>query len=162
MYPATVPADRAFIVVRRPARADAGFTLIDLLVSVGIAAVLAAIAYPSFEAQIHRARRADALVALTNVQMAEERWRANAASYGSLAQIGMASASTSGDYTLAVTAPSANGYVVTAQAAGAQARDTACRYLKLTVDNGHATQASGPQADVANDDVANRRCWGQG
>jgi type IV pilus assembly protein PilE len=144
------------------ARGHAGFTLIDLLAGVSIAGVLATVAYPSFEAQVQKARRTDALVALMNVQMAEERWRANAATYGSLAEIGIAGQTASGHYTVTIDTPTADGYAAIASAGGAQMRDASCRYLKLTVAGGNATQASGPDSTVSNGDTANRRCWGQG
>ena len=46
-----------------------GFTLVESMVVVGIAAVLATIAYPTLEGHVLRARRADALVALMNAQL---------------------------------------------------------------------------------------------
>ncbi|MBS0444345.1 MAG: prepilin-type N-terminal cleavage/methylation domain-containing protein [Proteobacteria bacterium] len=140
---------------------QAGFTLVELLAGVSIAGVLSSIAYPSFESQIQKARRSDALVSMMQLQLAEERWRANSASYGSLSQIGMAATSAAGTYALEVSAPGADGYVALASAVGLQQRDVNCRYLKLTVDATTVTQASGPDNSVANAADANRRCWNQ-
>ncbi len=61
----------------RSARRVRGFTLIETMVTVGIAGVLSSIAYPSLEGQVMRARRTDALVALMQAQLAQERFRAN-------------------------------------------------------------------------------------
>ena len=73
----------------RRVRGNAGFTLIETMVTIGIAGVLSSVAYPSLEGQVMRARRSDALVALMQAQFAQERFRANNASYGSLADAGV-------------------------------------------------------------------------
>jgi type IV pilus assembly protein PilE len=140
-------------------KAAGGFTLIELLMGVSVVGVLSSIAYPSFEGVLHKARRADALVALMHVQMAQERWRSNHRAYGSLDEIGVAGASSARHYTLRLVASDANGYEVIASAAGPQARDTACRHLKLAVDTATVTQSSGPDETRANAPADNRRCW---
>ena len=63
-----------------PPRRARGFTLIETMVTVAIAGVLSSVAYPSLEGQVLRARRTDALVALMQAQLAQERFRANNAS----------------------------------------------------------------------------------
>ncbi|WP_295429870.1 type IV pilin protein [uncultured Thiodictyon sp.] len=53
-------------------RAGFGFTLIELLIAVGIVAILAAIAYPSYQSQVRKTRRADAkAVLMQNAQFME-------------------------------------------------------------------------------------------
>jgi len=142
-------------------RAQRGWTLIEACVAAALAAILAAIAFPSFDAQILKSRRADAIAALFRVQMAEERWRANQPRYGSLAEIGAPSRSSAGHYAIAVTATSATSYELLASAQGAQQRDDACRHLKLSMIGSDVMQASGPDAAVSNPDALNRRCWSQ-
>jgi type IV pilus assembly protein PilE len=144
-----------FIATRR----SSGFTLIEMLVGIAIAAVLSGIAYPSFESALLKARRSDALVALMQVQSAQERWRSNQRAYGSLAEIGLPTRSAAGHYTLQVTASDAERYEVVAQATGAQARDATCRALKLTLDSATVTYSSGPDPQQANPHAVNRRCW---
>lgn len=51
MHTATVP--------QRHGRNVAGFSLLEMLVTVGIVAVLAAVAYPSYQGQVAKARRAE-------------------------------------------------------------------------------------------------------
>ena len=50
-----------------------GFTLIELMITVVIVGILAAIAYPSYQNSVTRSRRADAQGALTQLNNAMER-----------------------------------------------------------------------------------------
>ncbi|MEP7138123.1 MAG: type IV pilin protein [Caldimonas sp.] len=143
---------------RSPAR---GFTLIETLVTVAIAGVLSSIAYPNLEGHVLRARRTDGLVAILQAQLAQERYRANNAGYGTLAEAGLRGVSAAGLYTVQVVAPSADSYVIVASANGAQARDTGCRFLRLTQADATLSYASGTDATAANDGAANRKCWGR-
>jgi len=143
-----------------PRRRAAGFTLIETLAAVSIAGVLASIAYPSFEAPIQKARRTDALVALMQLQMAQERWHANHRRYATLAELGAAATSANRHYTLQVVSADEDGFALRAAATGLQARDQACRYMTLSVSGANLVQASGPTAQAANPADANRRCWG--
>ncbi len=143
----------------RPRRAVAGFTLVELLIAVGVAGVLSSVAYPSFTDQVHRARRSDALVALVQVQAAQERWRAGHRDYADMAALGLPAVSPAGHYRMEVHAPGDDHYEVLAIATGAQARDAACRHLRLVLDGANLRHASGPDADTTNPPAANRRCW---
>ena len=140
-------------------RQASGFTLVESLVAVAIAGVLSSIAYPSVEAQILKARRTDALVALMQAQLAQERHRANNAGYGSLADLGLRDASPAGHYRLQTAANGSGGYDVVASAVAAQARDVRCRVLRLSLADGALVQASGSDATTANGAEANRACW---
>ncbi len=136
-----------------------GFTLIELMLVVAVAGVLSGVAYPSFMGQLQKIRRTDAMVAILQVQAAQERWRSNNPSYGTLAEIGVAANSAAGYYTLQLSAPSANGYEIVASATGTQAHDTHCRNLRLRVDGGNLVQASGVEATTSNAASQNRQCW---
>ena len=146
--------------VHPPARRrSCGFTAIELLIAMVIAAILAAIAYPSFRGVVDRSRRADAIGALMIAQLAQERWRANQLAYGNLGDIGVASKSSAGHYLLAASALTASGYELLASAVGVQQRDADCRHLRLAMAGAQVAYASGPDATVANPSGLNRRCW---
>ena len=141
-------------------RRTAGFTLIETLAAVSIAGVLASIAYPTFEAPVQKARRTDALVALMQLQMAEERWHSNHRSYATLEELGAASTSANRHYSLQLVSADEDGFTLRAVANGSQARDESCRYITLSVSGMNTVQASGSTAEATNPAAANRRCWG--
>lgn len=135
-------------------KAQNGFTLIELMIVVAIIGILAAVAFPSYQDSVRKGRRADAQTGLMRVQLAQEKWRANNNTYGTLANIGVASASPDGYYTISVTSPTATGYTASAApvSTGPQASDT-CETLSITVSNGNSTYGStGGTAS---------KCWGK-
>ncbi|MEP7296930.1 MAG: type IV pilin protein [Burkholderiales bacterium] len=136
-----------------------GFTLIEMLTAMAIAAVLSGVALPSFEGQLQKARRADVLAALVLIQGAQERLRSRSTRYGELAEIGAAGVTRAGHYTLQMTAFDADGYVLLATATGTQARDVACRFMRASAVGMNLVYASGSDISVANDRLANRQCW---
>jgi type IV pilus assembly protein PilE len=141
------------------ARRAAGFTLIETMVTIGIAGVLSSVAYPSLEGQVMRARRTDALVALMQAQLAQERFRANNASYGSLVEAGVRATSPSGHYRIDVVSSSAAGFELLASAVAGQMRDARCRHLRLALVDAALTYASGSDATTSNPADVNRACW---
>lgn len=56
------------------ARRSRGFTLIELMITVAVVAILAAIALPSYTAYVQRARRTDAKNAVLDLASREERF----------------------------------------------------------------------------------------
>jgi type IV pilus assembly protein PilE len=146
---------------RRRSATARGFTLIESMVVLAILAVLATLSYPSFAAQLRKARRCDAITRLARVQQAQERWRAEHASYGSLADTGVAARTADGLYQLSVSDNQGTGYVAVAEAQGRQLADVACRFMRITIDGGNAVLASGPDAGVGNPPAINQRCWNQ-
>ena len=144
--------------LRRPKRL-LGFTLIELMIVVAIVAVLTAIALPSFFGQVRKSRRADAITRISQVQQAQERWRANNTTYGTLANTGVAATNSDGYYTLTVPANSATGYEVLATATGSQLSDANCKFMKLTLAGGDSTFTSGPTGALGNSATLNNQCW---
>jgi type IV pilus assembly protein PilE len=136
-----------------------GFTLIEVMIVVSVIAVLSSIALPSFEAQLQKARRTDALISVMTIQSAQERYRSNNSSYGSLADIGVPDVSPSKHYALKSVATGPDGFEVIATAVGVQARGVGCRYMRLSSTGGYAAYASGQDLSMANDAAANHACW---
>ena len=136
-----------------------GFTLVESMIAVAISAILASLSYPTFADQLRKGRRVDAIARLAQLQQAEERWRANNTSYGTLAALGIAVQTTDGLYRLSVVDAQATGYVVLAEAQGGQSRDAACRFMRLSVAGGNTVRNSGADASVGNSAVINDRCW---
>jgi type IV pilus assembly protein PilE len=135
-----------------------GFTLIELMIVVAVVATLVAIALPSFLSQVRATRRAEAVATLSQIQQAQERWRANCPCYASsvtAANSGCPAtdcATTSGlglspntsQYSFSMTVlpviATPNNYTITATGQGSQASDRAagasCQTLTVTVTNG--------------------------
>jgi len=146
-----------------PSARPAGFTLIELVIAVGVIGVLAVIAYPSFQDIVRKSRRADAIAGLTQLQQLQERFRGQQPTYAdAVASMPSPAAATSPErhYVLAVSAASASGYTMTATASptSPQFADIKCRVLRVSMASGNITYSS---LNAAGDtDAANvNRCW---
>jgi len=136
-----------------------GFTIVELLFAMVIVAILALIAMPSFADALRRARRAEAVGALMQLQLAQQRWRTDHARYASdLHDLGIAPATTTGLYTLALVEADEYSFVATATAAGQQSADAPCQVLRLSQDGGQTTRASLDASGIETS-MARNRCW---
>ena len=158
-HPALATVSNRAPAAARRRRGCRGFTLIEMLAVVTMISALTGVALPTFEGQLQRARRADVLVSMMQVQAAQERWRSNGARYGSLADIGTPARSAAGHYRLQLVSADEEGYDVLATASGAQARDAGCRNMAVRVSGANLAYASGPDARVANPAHLNAKCW---
>ena len=64
-----------------------GFTLIEIMITVVIIGILAAIAYPSYTKYMRQTKRSDAQIALTEIAARQEKFFAQCATYASNAQL---------------------------------------------------------------------------
>jgi len=111
-----------------------GFTLIELVIACAIVAILAAIAIPSYSAQIQKSRRSDAKSALLGAAGQMERFLTERGTYAT-ATLGSggvyASTSQNGYYSLSLTNLTAASYTLNAIPAGVQVGD-ACATFTYT------------------------------
>ncbi len=139
-------------VCRRPS----GFTLIELMITVAVIAVLAAIALPSYQSYIQGARRVDGQASLQRILLEQEKWRSNHSTYASnLSDLGISSStSAEGYYTITLSGASGTGYIAAATPTGAQATDTACNPMRIILNGANVANVSG-----ASTTADANRCW---
>lgn len=121
-----------------------GFTLIELMIVVVIVGILSAIALPAYQDYVRKGRRAEAISLMLDLQLTEEKYRANNPSYAStLSIMGITSTYVSGQvdpayYTFGIVAAT-NSYTITATPQGTQTSDkqygTACSSLTIDQSN---------------------------
>ena len=133
-----------------------GFTLIELMITVAIIGILAAVAYPSYTKYIARAKRSAAMAFMLNVQSKQEQFMLNARSYFDVdnatagktwGERGITVPADVGDnYTMSVALVAGPGYKVVATPTATQsANDSNCGTLTLT--NTGAKTVSGTATD---------------
>ena len=120
-----------------------GFTLIELLTVVAIVAIVVALALPSFRDALRKSRRSDAIDTIMDIHMAQERYRANNTTYGTITQLGFTDPQISpkGHFSVAVSANTATGYTITATARNDQVNDY-CGNFVLTNAAGVLTKTN--------------------
>ena len=129
-----------------------GFTLIELMVTVAIVGILAAVAYPSYTQYVIRANRSAAESFIMGVASKQEQYILDARQYATtLATLGMAvPADVSKHYTVADPTVSATPptYTITATPIGSQlAGDTKCGALTLNQAGAKGISGTGTVAE---------------
>ena len=128
---------------------ERGFTLIEVMITVAIVAILAVIAYPFYTGQMEKARRADAQTSLEQMALNQAKWRANNTTYtATIANVwdnfdGTTAKSLDEHYDLAIVggSVSATGFEMTASPVGAQAGD-GCGTFAIDEDGAITDDAS--------------------
>lgn len=147
-----------------------GFTLIELMIVIGIISILATIGYPRYQSSLERARRADAVAALAGLASAMERVYTESNSYcdaadsssgvavnncgnSSIKDTGLPNRDVftfqSSFYTVTIASVSSDSYSLTAVPAGSQINDSVCGTLTIN-QLGIKTNAGG---------LDNSECW---
>lgn len=140
-----------------------GFSLLELMVALAVAAVLAAVAVPGYSELARRSLRQDARLALLRVQHHQERHFTQHLAYASSLEghgagaLGLATRSDRGYYLLGLAAD-AQGYFATARVdpSGRQAADSRCAQLRI--DQTGLRQVADASGAWRQDDPD--RCWG--
>ena len=140
-----------------------GFTLVELMISIVVLAIIVAVALPSYKAATRKSHRGEAIAALAALQQAQERFRSGNSAYaGTLAAVGVASTTAPGGYyALSVSSATATGYVITADGSGSSQRDDGdCAKLSMQVTGTSITYGSCATCSTFTYTPANR-CWSQ-
>jgi type IV pilus assembly protein PilE len=133
-----------------------GFTLVEVMIVVGIIAILAGIAWPSFERQIVANKRKDAIKALTAASNDMEKCRTDNGSYTNCGAV-FQTTSPEGRYTVSATITGGgDGYSLSATNNTAN-YDTACTTLTLNNLGQKGAKDSGGTAVSVQ---AAHSCWG--
>ena len=130
-----------------------GVTLIELMIVVVVVGILAAIAYPSYQNQVRKTKRADGKAMLMEVAQGLERCYTRFGRYDDAACAvanDLPQPSLEDHYEIDATAISATAFTLDATPQGTQADDVECGVLRLTSTGVQGSQ--GGNAD-AND------CW---
>ena len=133
-----------------------GFTLIELMITVAILAIIAAVAIPSYTSYVDRGKRAEARAALLDIAARQERYYSNNRKYADqLSKLRMSGTkSENGYYTLSVTLPSgSNDQDFDAIATPSGWTDDKCGDLGID-ETGAKTHSLEPPRDRA-------LCWGK-
>jgi type IV pilus assembly protein PilE len=129
-----------------------GFSLIELVVAMGIVGILAAIAVPAYTAYTKTANRTDATRSMTTDAQALERCYSQSFTYVGCATA-VSAPSSQGYYTLVV-APTANSFTITATPIKSpQTKDSECATFTL---NNAGTQGATTSGGAA----STQTCWG--
>ena len=138
-----------------------GFTLLELMIVVAVIIVLASIALPMYTEHVRKGKRSEALQALGDLQLRQERWRADNPSYATtFAQLaGSATAANSYNaalkyYNVSVSAGAATTYGLLATRKGDLANDPRCANFTVSMATGIITKgmSNGSNVDY---------CWRQ-
>lgn len=128
-----------------------GFTLVELMIVVSIVAILAAIAYPSYQEQMIKTRRAEGRAAMLEVATRLERCFTRFNAYDNAVCSAAASMrSENGYYQVSATAITATSFSLQAQPQLVQTADTKCGTLTLTSVGVRGQSATPP---------AGYKCW---
>ncbi len=134
-----------------------GFTLIELMVTVAVVAILAAVAFPSFQDYILRSRRTEGKTVLLQTQQLVERGYTDLNSYASAVASVVGASGVNSEhryYQVTSTSATASTYALSSIPQGGQAKDK-CKTLTITETG---VKDIAPTASV-NPTLTKTECW---
>ena len=141
---------------QRPAR-DAGFTLIELMVTVGIVGILSAVAFPSYTQYMVRSKVTEATGGLAEARLKMEQWYQDNRTYGGTGTTcGPTNLPTTNIFAYAcVTSSSGQAFVLTATSQSGKGLGSANGHYVYTLDQSN-TKATTTYANAAQ---TGKACW---
>jgi type IV pilus assembly protein PilE len=139
-------------------KTEQGFTLIELMITVAIVGILAAIALPNYSEYVKRASRAEAVASLLDAANKEEQYFVDNREYTeSFTDLGMSDKTENGHFALTIKVVDSNTFTITAKpVAGAVKGDADCTELFIT-----ETGLKGAKGAKTSDGTAIDYCWGR-
>lgn len=131
-----------------------GFTLTEMIITVAILGIIAAVAIPAYDSQKRKGYRSDAVILLTTAAQLEERIRTENGAYtDTLTLLTPTNITTSpkGKYDLTIENYTSDTYTLVATATGTQLDDIACKIFKIS--------HTGLKTAEKSDTFANDSCW---
>lgn len=131
-----------------------GFTLIEVMITVAIVGILAAVAYPSYTEHVKKSARAEAITALVDAANKQEQFFVDNHDYTAvLGNLGLGGATETGLYTLAIVAvANSREFTITATpASGVTLSDSDCTALIINELSTKTSTGSG----------TSKECWGR-
>jgi type IV pilus assembly protein PilE len=138
---------------------QAGFTLLELMISITIVGITTAIALPTYRDSVLKTNRSDAQISMAGLATLEERFYFTHNKYtGDFAELidgavsGAPVSSENGHYSIALTvATNGREWTMTSTAVDGQAKDYNCAKMAMT--------SKGKKTSFDNNDAASTDCW---
>ncbi len=131
--------------------AQKGFTLIELMITVAVIGILAAVAYPSYQQYVQRANRADAqAIMMENAQFMERYFTTSGTYSGATLPKGQSPENGTARFLMTLPTATATAYTIQAAPTGSYS-DTVCGTMTLNQVGTKTESGSGSLSDCWKD-----------